>query len=70
MGIVLVKEYRVTMADGTHFFLYAEHDIETLDSTLRYCKSIKPTGRAGLGFDERPQTFDGVPDRNCIGETR
>ena len=65
MAIVTLREFRVTMGDGTHFTLYADHDITALDSTLRFCKSIKPTKRMGLGFDDRPQTFDGVP-QNAI----
>jgi hypothetical protein len=51
MGVTLLKQFKVSMADGSEFFLYSERDLGSLDSELHYCRSIEPTNYVGLGHD-------------------
>ena len=51
MAVTILKQFRITMADDSEFFIYSERDLGSLDSELHYCRSIKPTGYVGLGHD-------------------
>lgn len=61
MATVILKCFKITLEDGEQIDVYSEHNLSSLDSTLRYTKSIERVyGRAGLGT-KGPVIHDGRP---------